>query len=543
MNSLKVTYRDNPQHEKIRVPIFDGILIVLFLLSLAIVASDIFSGASLTETLQHSFLAVVTAVAWLLVRRGYFRQVSDIYFVLIELALLVLRLRDGYYGPETFGLFAAILGSFLVFGAVFIDARLILFGLCGLYAASFFGFIAVTAVTGRGVGPEGLTVVEVVYPTIAVLATSLGLIGTRIIFDKNIAGTLATLEEVRLMSERTHSIASDSAQQTDKTDSLLSNATGTADAAEEIDKNMRQIGERIQNLDQRIDHARSTMEKVKSAAEFLNGLSGEQAGKTEETGIALERMVESVTNVSRVISERNEGVENLSRKAREGRKTVNDTIVSFGKVSSSMEGIADTASVIEDIAGRTNLLAMNAAIQAAHAGESGKGFAVVAGEIRSLAESSSHSARSIADILSDLSKSIRDADEAVQDAGLAFGDIVSEIEAFTTGMAEIAENAAKLDSGSSDIVRTTVDLKEISSRVDDQVHMVTRSQTAFADDVNTVGEISSEIAGSVGDIVRGVTRIKDSSEGIRLSAIELQEGNRSLNQALLEHKGNESGKV
>lgn len=534
MKRLRDIYANEPLSVRLRAPVFQGIIIALFVASLLVILNDIVSGAAMSEILLHGLLSILTLVGWIFLRRGRFRQVSDIYFSIIELGLLGLRLTDGYRGPETLALYALILGSFLVFGSVFLDSRPVLFSLVGIYAVSFAGYAVWISASGiRGASGTSL-IQEILYPAIAVAVISFGLVSIRLIFDRILQEAHENLDRSRSMEERTRKIASESAAQLSKADSLLVDATDTAHASEEIETNMLRIGERIAGLDQQMEHAGQAIGDIRRAADSLSGVSGDQAARVGVTGGAVEQMVSSIGNVSRIIDDSNAGMRRLSEQADTAHQTVRATVTSFEKVMDSMEEIANAATVIEDIADRTNLLAMNAAIQAAHAGETGRGFAVVAGEIRSLAESSSVSARTIADTITQLSDAIRRAGESVNASGEAYDDIMKGIEEFSGAIAEISRNAGQLEASSRGITETTDSLHESTAVVETQAGQMNSAQATFAEDINSMRDISREITSGIEEIASGISLIKSSVENIRVSAGELMDESRNLNEALKE---------
>jgi methyl-accepting chemotaxis protein len=131
----------------------------------------------------------------------------------------------------------------------------------------------------------------------------------------------------------------------------------------------------------------------------LNQSSNEAAASLEETAAALEQMTSAIINNTENVVKMAGFANELSASATEGMKLAQDTNVSMDEINTQVTAINDAIAVIDQIAFQTNILSLNAAVEAATAGEAGKGFAVVAGEVRNLAARSAEAAKEIKDIV------------------------------------------------------------------------------------------------------------------------------------------------
>ncbi|GAB1432912.1 hypothetical protein MASR2M29_15370 [Spirochaetota bacterium] len=221
------------------------------------------------------------------------------------------------------------------------------------------------------------------------------------------------------------------------------------------------------SLSDQIGDALSFIEKISALVEELNVKIGSQSASLEESSAAIEQMMASIGSTSQVSQKKREGIRDLVENAVKGQESMNETIQSVRGIAKSVDAIADTMEMIEGIASNTNLLSMNAAIEAAHAGEAGKGFAVVADEIRRLSEATRENSQNISRTLSGIIEGIALTSRRSTETDALIRRMASEISGFTDTMSELINTFSELSTGSTQITTALMGLKTLSMEIKD----------------------------------------------------------------------------
>jgi hypothetical protein len=170
--------------------------------------------------------------------------------------------------------------------------------------------------------------------------------------------------------------------------------------------------------------------------------------------------------------------------------------------------------VINTVAAQTRILSMNAAIEAAHAGEYGRGFAVVAEEIRKLAENTSTNTSQISTTLKDFVQRIYAAREASTRTGESFSRISEEIQGFVQAFTEISQSTTELASGSKEMVAGVGSLRESATRIQERSESIQTSTRAINQAVESVHQFSTETRGHIDEVDGESRRIAEEQASI-----------------------------
>ncbi|MDR2501504.1 MAG: methyl-accepting chemotaxis protein [Treponema sp.] len=218
-----------------------------------------------------------------------------------------------------------------------------------------------------------------------------------------------------------------------------------------------------QEMKLRVDRSLAVIDSMNRLIEMVSAKMSRQSESVDHSSQAIESMIASIHSTSEVSQKKRDTVRELVEIAGKGQNSMRETIQSVEEIAKSVDGIAATIKLIGGIAANTNLLSMNAAIEAAHAGDAGAGFSVVAGEIRRLSEDTRTNSRNIAATLSSIIAGIRISSSRSSQTDNLIGAISREIRGFADTMEDLINTFASLASGSSEITAALENLKSLSA--------------------------------------------------------------------------------
>jgi methyl-accepting chemotaxis protein len=288
---------------------------------------------------------------------------------------------------------------------------------------------------------------------------------------------------------------------------LASNMNQTAAAVNEITANIQSIKGRIINQSASVSETHATMEQLVANIGKLNGHVDDQSKNVSQASSAIEQMVANTKSVTQTLIQNGENVQILMNASEVGRTGLTEVATDIQEIAKESEGLLQINSVMQNIASQTNLLSMNAAIEAAHAGESGKGFAVVADEIRKLAENSSAQSKTISAVLKKIKASIDKITSSTQKVLSKFEDIDLSIKVVADQEAGIRSSMEEQEIGNQQILSGVGNLKEINSQVQSGSNEMNEGAQEVIKESEALEKATQEISSGMNEMASGADQI------------------------------------
>jgi len=288
---------------------------------------------------------------------------------------------------------------------------------------------------------------------------------------------------------------------------LASNMTETAAAINEITSNIQSIKTRVINQSASVTETNATMEQVIVNINKLNGHVETQSSSVSQASSAIEEMVANINSVTNTLVNNAANVKTLQEASEVGKSGLQEVAGDIQEIARESEGLLEINAVMENIASQTNLLSMNAAIEAAHAGEAGKGFAVVADEIRKLAESSSEQSKTIGTVLKKIKSSIDKITVSTDNVLNKFGAIDTGVRTVSDQEENIRNAMEEQEQGSKQLLKSAGSLNDLTQQVKSGSEEMLDGSKEVMHESQNLEKATQEITGGMNEMANGADQI------------------------------------
>ncbi len=299
---------------------------------------------------------------------------------------------------------------------------------------------------------------------------------------------------------------------------------------ETISANAADLNFQTEEQSASVTETSSTIHQIAKNIESLTQQIEGQSATVTESSAAIQQMVSNINSISNNLERAGSGFETLLAASSNGRDSMTNVIELVKNVSIQSEQLLETNEIIDAIASQTNLLAMNAAIEAAHAGEAGKGFSVVADEIRKLAENSAEQSKVIEGELKIVVNTIITIVAASAKADDAFGSVSTQIKEANGLIQEIRMSMKEQAEGSQQVLEALNDIQNITMEIRDGSLEMNQGAAMILKEMARLEDISRKVQTSTQDIARSSDTIARTIEEILNVTGQNTEVVKSLNE-------------
>ncbi|GBU29250.1 methyl-accepting chemotaxis protein [Treponema sp. R8-4-B8] len=327
---------------------------------------------------------------------------------------------------------------------------------------------------------------------------------------------------------------------------LSINMGKTSTAVQQISSNLDSMKNLMVKQENGAEEAGKAVGNIKENIDSLNKMIEQQRDSVNISSSAIEEMTANIHSVTQTLADNAKNVVVLTEASENGKNGLQLVAQEIREIAHDSEGLLEINSVMNNIAAQTNLLSMNAAIEAAHAGEAGRGFAVVADEIRKLAESSGKQSKTTASMLKKIKASIDNITKSSNDVLARFGAIDSSVKTVSGHEQNILNAMEEQEVGGKQILESIGRLRDVTSSVKKGSDNMAESGEMLVQETDEFIKISKETVEGMNEILKGINQINVSVSHVNDMSLE---NNRNFESLKLETQkfnntvGNEKQKI
>lgn len=469
--------------------------------------------------------------------------IAALVFALVSLlcGLVLVLLRSGRYR------IASSIFLYSIFAAMFIaikfDAYIDVYESYVFGTLSCFLLVTATLIADRasqaiGIGVLSLAAIQALYwidayPADKNTVTTLAVQNLSVSSIMVAVGAVVAAYVVRLTSSLIHEVASEAetarhnyedlnaemgkAQFSSQRigESLSASVARTAGSIESLRTKVEGISRVMDELDRALERSGDANRKAEASQEEVKKALTAYSEQVARASAAIEQMAAAANSLAAQASNKQEAVRALVETSISGEEVIVSMGESMNQIQEASRRVGELSAIIGDVAERTNLLGMNASIEAAHAGAAGRGFAVVASEIRKLSVETAKSAGVIAETLKAATSSIENTAKKSEEALASFKKITEDIRGVSLMIEELLASIQELSSGSADVVSAVETVAELTRATEIAVERSGEGMMESLKGMDAVAEIASRVRTEAAEISARFDDMRSDSEEVR----------------------------
>lgn len=305
-----------------------------------------------------------------------------------------------------------------------------------------------------------------------------------------------------------------------------------AAAMDQIDTLSGRIQKKSGDLSGEVSGSTDAADRIKDELRDLVLMIEKQDGTVHGSERLVLNMISAVDRIARLAGEKTSSLSRLLDSTRQGREEMQRTRNAIQAISGFIGTIGEIITVIDEIADRSNLLAMNAAIEAAHAGAAGKGFAVLAGEIRKLSTNTSDNAKKVGHTIKSITEKIRETETVTENTDGVISAVLADMTTLSSDFSDILSSVQTISREGEDVREALTEVAALTSGVRDNARSIDRNSRGIKETMAKVSRLSEETLAGVAEIKTGVEGNARNVEALSVLGIRNSETVRVIEEEL-----------